>query len=107
MERGTNRLADLHSSQGKLVLTRKHLVYQPQGWTIHLRGKHIRGGEEMIIELRDIKDISKKQTSFGMSKQIWITYGEGHLERFVVWQRDEFIEAVKKQMESNKSITTF
>ena len=59
----------------------------------------------MIIELKDIKDIRKKETSFGLSKQIWITHGEGHIEHFVVWQRDEFIQAIKKQMESSKMPT--
>jgi len=89
----------VHSSKGKLVLTKERLVYTPAG--IEIDGEQISGEEKTIIELKDIKDISKNQTLLGLSREVWISCRDGHLERFIMWRRDKFIEAVKSQMKNN------
>jgi len=88
VEKRANHQGKILSHGGKLILTNKRLVFKPHGLSI--------GAKEISIELKDIVDIGKTQTMFGTSKEIWLNLGGGRLERFVVWGRDEFVDAVKK-----------
>jgi hypothetical protein len=90
MEKNANHQGKILSHGGKLALTDGHLIFKPHGLNV--------GAKTVIIPLTDIVDIGKTQTMFGASKEIWLNLKDGRLERFVLWGRDEFIDAVKKQI---------
>jgi hypothetical protein len=98
MEKRANYQAKMLSQGGKLILTGKHLVFKPHRFNI--RAKTI------TIELEDIADIGKtrpwRARSLGRSPEVYVTLTSGLTERFYIWRRDEFIDAVKKQIASLK-----
>jgi len=76
---------------GHLVLTKTQLTFLPHRFNI--RGKRV------IIDLKDIFEITK--VDIGLSSEIHVRLKGGQVERFVVWGRDELIEAVNKQIAEN------
>jgi len=78
------RLAD----GGHLILTKTQLIFSPHRFNI--RGKRV------VIDLKDIFKILK--VDVGFSSEIHISLKGGSVERFVVWGRDELIEAINRQM---------
>ena len=78
-----------YADGGKLLLSPESLIFTPHKLNLP--------GGEFEIKLHQIVRIYKKDV-VGFSKQIWIDLENGDTEKFVVWERDEFIEEVKKQI---------
>lgn len=73
---------------GKLILTRKYLVFRPHKADLSFT--------EIYIKLKDIAKVKKKDRLLGLAKLITITSKQGGSEYFVVWGGDTFVNAVKK-----------
>ena len=95
MEKNVNHIQQ--EVLGKLVLTNNSLIFNPSSLT-----SLFSGGQEVIMPLSDIVDIGTKQTLFGLSKHIWVQLKEGREENFGFRGTDELVDAVKKQMSSQR-----
>jgi hypothetical protein len=78
------------SQRGRLILEENRLVFWPT------RGNP----EEIVIHLKDIVEIRKVNTLLGLSREIWITLADGKVEKFIMYGREAFIEAVKERKEA-------
>lgn len=71
-------------------MTNRRLLFKPHLFNLRAR--------EVSIELGDIEDIRKREGMLGLSRQLWVRLKKGPTERFVVWRRAEFIDAVRRQI---------
>ena len=94
MKKRANHPRGVLSDGGHLILTTKQIIFEPHGFNI--------GGKKVVISIDNVIDIGKTESTFGLSKEIWVNMKGGRLERFVVWGRDEFVDAVKKQIAEKK-----
>ncbi len=90
-----NHLRSLLAIGGKLKLTTKTLKFKPHAFNI--------GGKELTFNLKDIDEISASHVIGPRSNQIHVKM-KGEDFRFVVWatQKNEFVDAVKRQIAQNK-----
>jgi len=91
LEKRANHWRGMLADGGHLVLTKTRLTFLPHRFNI--RGKRV------VIELKDIFEIIK--VNIGLSSEIHVKLRGGQVERFVVWGRDELIEAINKQIAEN------
>jgi len=85
---------------GQLVLTKKSLIFKPNSLNRAV------GAKEVIMNLKDIDDISKTRIIGPHANQIWVK-SKGQRFRFVVavWEnKDKLIDAVKKTDFINKRV---
>ena len=92
LEKRANHWRGMLADGGHLVLTKTQLTFLPHRFNI--RGKRV------IIDLKDICEILK--VNIGFSSEIHVRPKSGQVERFVVWGRDELIEAINKQIAENR-----
>jgi hypothetical protein len=91
--RSANRLtggvmSKIFSQHGRLILEENRLLF----WST--MGKH----EEIIIHLENIVEIKEVNAFLGLSREVWITLADGRVEKFIMYGRKAFIEAVKERM---------
>jgi len=78
----------LLTESGHLFLTHEQLVFLPR--------RPYMQTERVVINLEDIGDVYKMD--IGLSSEIHIKLKDGRRERFVVEERDELIDAIKRLM---------
>lgn len=78
----------LLTESGHLFLTHDQLAFLPRRPCVQT--------ERVIINLEDIADVVRMD--IGLSSEIHVRLKDGRRERFVMEERDEFIDAIKKHM---------
>lgn len=74
------------SQAGLFVLTNKQLIFTRVN-TFYVGAPK----KDVVMELKNIVDVGET----GLSKKLWIKLGDGHVERFSMQGRDEFLDEVK------------
>jgi hypothetical protein len=81
---------------GKLILTTRSLKFKPHAFNI--------GAQNLNFNLRDIDEVSATHVIGPRANQIHVK-SKGERFRFVVWawEKNEFVDAVKRQLAYSKS----
>ena len=86
LEKRANHFRMMLWDGGKLVLTEKHLIFKPHKFNI--------GAKELTIDIENIESTHRITKIFGGSNEFRIKVKNGHLERFIVSDRDEMVNAI-------------